>query len=117
VLGTIDPPRIRCPRCGARYAVADDTADLPACPRCGTPDTWEARQPAAFRALIAAIEACTSRPELAMLGRRLYAAKLSRGQAGVAWTRYRIPQCPKTPPPLRLRGGCAFYLLCPLRHG
>jgi len=72
-------------------AVADDTADLPACPRCGTPDTWEARQPAAFRALIAAIEACTSRPELAMPSRRLYAAKLSRGQAGVAWTRYRIP--------------------------
>jgi hypothetical protein len=91
VLGTIDPPRIRCPQCGARYAVDDDTADLPACPRCGTPDTWEARQPAAFRALLGAIEGCVSRPELAMLGRRLYAATLSRGQAGVAWTRYRIP--------------------------
>ncbi len=30
--------------------------ELPACPRCGTPDTWEARQPAAFRAWLQAID-------------------------------------------------------------
>jgi hypothetical protein len=92
VLGTIDPPRVRCPRCGTRYVADDDAPELPACPRCGTPDTWEARQPAAFRALLGAIEACPTRIALADLGRRLYAAQLPRAQAGVAWTRYRIRQ-------------------------
>jgi hypothetical protein len=89
VLGPISPPRVRCPRCGARYAADDDAAD-PACPRCGTPDTWDARQPGAFRAWLRAIDACASRVALAALGRQLYAAKLPRAQAGVAWTRYRI---------------------------
>jgi hypothetical protein len=93
VLGTIDPTRVRCPRCGARYAEGDDdAAELPTCPRCGTPDTWEARQPAAFRAWLRAIETCPSRAALSDLGRRLYAARLPRDQAGVAWTRYRIRQ-------------------------
>ena len=57
-----------------------------------TPDTWESHQPAAFRALLGAIDACRSRAALADLGRRLYAARLPRAQAGVAWTRYRIRQ-------------------------
>jgi hypothetical protein len=90
VLGTIHPPRVRCPRCGTRYLADDDAPELPACPRCGTPDTWEARQPAAFRAWLDAIEACPTQPALADLGRRLYAAHLPWAQAGVAWTRYRI---------------------------
>jgi hypothetical protein len=92
VLGTIDPPRVCCARCGVRYVVDDDSPEPPACPRCGTPDTWEARQPAAFQALLAAIDACPTRNALANLGRRLYAAKLPRAQAGVVWTRYRIRQ-------------------------
>jgi hypothetical protein len=90
VLGTIDPPWVRCPRCGTRYVADDDAPEPPACPRCGTPDTWEARQPAALRALLRAIDACPTRTALADLGRRLYAARLPRVQAGVAWTRYRI---------------------------
>ncbi len=92
VLGTIDPPRVRCPRCGTRYVADDDVPEPPACPRCGTPDTWEARQPAAFRALLQAVDTCPTRTALADLGRRLYAAHLPRAQAGVAWTRYRIRQ-------------------------
>lgn len=92
VLGTLDPPRVRCPRCGTGYVADDDAVDLPTCPRCGTPDTWEARQPAAFRAWLRAIETCPSRAALSDLGRRLYAARLPRDQAGVAWTRYRIRQ-------------------------
>jgi hypothetical protein len=92
VLGTLDPPRVRCPRCSTGYVADDDAPELPACPRCGTPDTWEARQPAAFRAWLQAIDACPTRTDLADLGRRLYAARLPRAQAGVAWTRYRIRQ-------------------------
>ena len=92
VLGAIEAPRIRCARCGARYLADADAADLPACPRCGTPDTWEARQPAAFQALLRAIDGCATRAALSELGRRLYAARLPRAQAGVAWTRYRIRQ-------------------------
>jgi hypothetical protein len=90
VLGTIDLPRVRCPRCRTSYVADDDATELPLCPRCGTPDTWEARQPAAFQALLREIDACPSRGALAGLGRRLYAARLPRAQAGVAWTRYRI---------------------------
>ena len=92
VLGTLDPSRVRCPRCGTGYVADDDLPELPACPRCGTLDTWEARQPAAFRAWLDAIEGCPTRTALADLGRRLYAARLPRAQAGVAWTRYRIRQ-------------------------
>jgi hypothetical protein len=92
VLGSVRPERVTCPRCRTRYAADDDTAYPRACPRCGTPDTWEARQPAAFRAWLHAIDACGSRAALAALGRQLYAAQLPRAQAGVAWTRYRIRQ-------------------------
>jgi hypothetical protein len=92
VLGSLDAPRCRCPRCGACYVADADAVDLPACPRCGTPDTWEARQPAAFQAWLGALDACPSRAALGLLGRRLYAARLPRAQAGVAWTRYRIRQ-------------------------
>jgi hypothetical protein len=56
------------------------------------PDTWEARQPAAFQALLRAIDICLSRAALTVVGRQLYAAWLPRAQAGVAWTRYRIRQ-------------------------
>jgi hypothetical protein len=35
VLGTLDPPPVRCPRCGAGYVADDDTADLPARPGWG----------------------------------------------------------------------------------
>jgi hypothetical protein len=92
VLGPIDAPRICCARCRARYVADDDATELPVCPRCGTPDTWEARQPAAFQVLLRAIDACDTREALADLGRRLHAARLPRAQAGVAWTRYRIRQ-------------------------
>jgi hypothetical protein len=92
VLGTLDPSWVRCPRCGTGYAADDDAPELPVCPCCGTPDTWEARQPAAFRAWLHAIDACPTRVVLADLGRRLYAAHLPRAQAGVAWTRYRVRQ-------------------------
>jgi hypothetical protein len=42
------------------------------------------------RAWLQAIDACPTRTALADLGRRLYAARLPRAQAGVAWTRYQI---------------------------
>jgi hypothetical protein len=90
VLGSVRPERVTCPRCRTRYTADDDTADLPVCPRCGTPDTWEARQDPAFRAILREIEACASRENLAALGRRLYARPLPRAQAGVAWTRYGV---------------------------
>jgi hypothetical protein len=92
VLGSIDPMRVYCAHCGRAYDVDDDGSELPACPRCGTPDTWEARQPASFRALLRAIDDCRTRAALAALGRQLYRASLPRGQAGVVWTRYRIRQ-------------------------
>jgi hypothetical protein len=90
VLGSVEPERATCPRCRTRYPADDDTADLPTCPRCGTPDTWEARQDPAFRAVLREIEASRSRNDLAALGRRLYARPLPRAQAGVAWTRYAL---------------------------
>jgi hypothetical protein len=92
VLGALAPEHPRCPACRMRYAADDETADLPRCPRCGTPDTWEARQDPAFRGWLAAIADCRTRAELAALGRRLYAARLPRAQAGVAWTHYRLRQ-------------------------
>jgi hypothetical protein len=90
VLGSLAPEWVRCPRCRRRYPADDDAADLPRCPACRTEDTWEARQPAAYQALLAEIDGCPSRPALAALGRRLYAARLPRAQAGVAWTHYRL---------------------------
>ncbi|MFQ5830738.1 MAG: hypothetical protein ACE5JD_16520 [Candidatus Methylomirabilia bacterium] len=89
-LGSILPELIRCPGCGSSYEGDDEDADLPACPRCGVADTWEARQDAAFRALIAQIEGSASLTELAALGKRLYPLRLSRDQAGVAWSHYQI---------------------------
>lgn len=53
-------------------------------------NTWEARQGAAFRALVAEIDCCASLAELAALGKRLYALALSHDQAGVAWSHYRL---------------------------
>jgi hypothetical protein len=92
VLGPIDAPRIRCGRCRARYRADADAPDLPTCPRCGTPDTWETRQSITFQALLRAIDGCPTRAALGDLGRRLHTARLPRAQAGVAWTRYRIRQ-------------------------
>jgi hypothetical protein len=92
VLGALAPERPRCPACRTRYSADADAAELPRCPRCGTPDTWEARQDPAFRAWLAAIAGCGTRAALASLGRRLYAARLPRAQAGVAWTHYRLRQ-------------------------
>ncbi|MBI4610868.1 MAG: DNA-processing protein DprA [Candidatus Rokubacteria bacterium] len=89
-LGSIHREVIRCPGCGLSYKADDDAGELPACPRCGVADTWEARQDPGFRALIAEIEACPSLRELATLGKRLYALRLSDDQAGVAWSHYQI---------------------------
>jgi hypothetical protein len=89
-IGSIEPEWVRCPGCGTGYATDDEAAELPTCPGCGTRDTWEARQDPAFRALLTAIDRCASRAALGALGRRLYARRLPRAQAGVAWTHYRI---------------------------
>jgi hypothetical protein len=89
-IGSIEPEWVRCPGCGARYVADDESPELPTCPRCGTRDTWEARQAPAIRAVLAAIDGCASLAALGALGRRLYARRLPRAQAGVAWTRYRI---------------------------
>jgi hypothetical protein len=91
-LGSLAPAWVRCPRCRRRYPADDDAGELPRCPGCGTVDTWEARQPADYQTLLAAIDGCPSSPALAALGRRLYAARLPRAQAGVAWTHYRLCQ-------------------------
>ncbi len=67
-LGSVQPETVKCPVCGAVYPADDEAPDLPACPSCGTPDTWEARQDPAFRALIQETDGCASLPELALLG-------------------------------------------------
>ena len=51
---------------------------------------WMARQPQWFRDLLSRIETCPSLPELAKLGKQIYAMPLTHEQAGVAWTWYRI---------------------------
>ncbi len=89
-LGSVQPETVRCPVCSAVYPADDEAADLPACPSCGTPDTWEARQDPAFRALIQETDGCASLPELAILGKRLYRLQLSHDQAGVAWSHYQV---------------------------
>jgi hypothetical protein len=89
-LGSICPETVACGGCGTRYEADDEAADIPACPECGAPDTWESRQSAAFRALIAEIDGCPSLAELARLGKRLYGLALPHDQTGVAWTRYRL---------------------------
>ncbi len=89
-LGSIYPEAIACGACGARYEADDEAAELPACPECGAPDTWESRQGASFRGLVAEIDGCPSLVELARLGKRLYALALPHDQTGVAWSRYRL---------------------------
>jgi hypothetical protein len=89
-LGSIAAETIACARCGARYTADEDSAEIPACPGCGTPDTWEARQGDTFRDLLEEIDACPSLAELAPVGKRLYALALPHEQAGVAWTHYQL---------------------------
>jgi hypothetical protein len=89
-LGSVQPERLECHACGGAYEADDETAELSACPACGTADTWEARQGEAFRRLVGEIDACPSLAKLAVLGKRLYAARLPHDQAGVAWTHYRF---------------------------
>ncbi len=89
-LGSVQLETVKCTACSAVYPADDEAADLPTCPRCAIPDTWEARQDPAFRALIAEIDACASFSELAALGKRLYALRLSHDQAGVAWSHYYV---------------------------
>jgi hypothetical protein len=89
-LGSIATEMIACARCGKRYTADEDSAEIPACPGCGTPDTWEARQGGAFRALLEEIDACPCLAELAPAGKRLYALALPHEQAGVAWTHYQL---------------------------
>jgi hypothetical protein len=90
VIGSIDGERVRCAACGSGFPVDDDAAETPRCPECGTHDTWEARQGAAFVALVTEIDGCPSLEALALLGRRLYALGLPRAQAGVAWSHYQL---------------------------
>jgi hypothetical protein len=79
-----------CPVCRERYEADDESVELSRCPACGTRDEWEARQGAAYRALVAEIDGCPSLTELAALGKRLYALALPHAQAGVAWTHYQL---------------------------
>jgi len=89
-LGSVHPERVTCPVCRAAYVVDDEPAELPTCPACGTPNTWEARQGGRFRGIVGAIDACPSREALAALGKRLYALALTPDQAGVAWSHYHL---------------------------
>jgi hypothetical protein len=89
-LGAIVAEPTMCAGCGARYLADDEAAELPACPACGTPDTWESRQVVAFRALVGEIDGCTTLTDLAQVGKRLYALGLPHDQAGVAWTHYQL---------------------------
>ena len=89
-IGSVQPDVVECPSCGAAYVAAEECLDIPTCPACAAPNTWEARRGPAFRQLIAEIDGCPSLAELARLGKRLYALALPHDQAGVAWTRYRL---------------------------
>jgi hypothetical protein len=89
-LGSVHPEEVECPVCGAVYEANDESAEIPQCPECGEADTWENRQGAGFRALVAEIDGCPSLAELATLGKRLYTRALSREQAGVAWSHYQL---------------------------
>ena len=80
----------RRPRAGRSWPADDECLEIPTCPACATPNTWEARQGAGFRALVAEIDGCASLAELAALGKRLYALALSHDPAGVAWSHYRL---------------------------
>jgi hypothetical protein len=89
-LGSVQPQLVECPACRAVYEVDDEAAALPVCPACGVADTWEARQGAGFRELIAGIDGCVSLAELTVVGKRLYALALEHDQAGVAWSHFRM---------------------------
>ena len=89
-LGSVQPERVECPACRAVYEVDDEATASPVCPACGVADTWEARQGAGFRELIAEINGCASLAELGGVGKRLYALALEHDQAGVAWSHYQF---------------------------
>ena len=89
-VGSVHPETVECPGCGAVYEADDECLEIPTCPGCTTPNTWEARQGRAFRALVAGIDGCASLAELAALGKRVYALVLSHDQGGVAWSHYRL---------------------------
>jgi hypothetical protein len=87
-LGSVQPERAECPACGVVYFGDDEGAALPVCPACGVADTWEVRQSAGFRVLIAEVDGCASLADLAVVGKRLYALALDHDQAGVAWSHF-----------------------------
>ncbi len=89
-VGSVHPETVECPGCLAVYDADDECLEIPTCPACATPNTWEARQGGRFRALVAEIDGCALLVELAALGKRLYALALSHDQAGVAWSHYRL---------------------------
>jgi len=89
-LGPLHPERTTCPVCRAVCEVDDDSPEPPACPACGTRDTWEARQGGRYRGIVGAIDGCPSLEALAALGKRLYALGLTRDQAGVEWSHYHL---------------------------
>jgi hypothetical protein len=86
----VHPERATCPVCRAAYEVDDDSPDLPTCPECGAPDTWETRQGGRFRGIVDAIDSCADLRVLGALGKRLYALELTHDQAGVAWMHYHL---------------------------
>ena len=90
VIGSVFRERVSCPVCDHVYEADDDSVEIPACPECGTSDTWEAHQGPAFRRLVAEIDGCASLAALAAPGKCLYAQALSHDQAGVAWSHYRL---------------------------
>src|SRR5438093_137492 len=90
-------PSARCSRSGSTALRAgqstrpdDEAAEIPACPACGVPDTWESRQGAAFGALVAEIDACSSVGGLGLVGKRLYGLALPHEQASVAWSHWQL---------------------------
>jgi hypothetical protein len=87
-LGSVQPAVVECPSCRAAYVADDERLEIPTCPTCATPDTWEARRGPAFRQLVAEIDGCASLAELGVVGKRLYGMALAHDEAGVAWTHY-----------------------------
>ena len=61
VLGTLDPPRVRCASCGTGYVADDDAPECPPARAAGRRGTWEARQPRRSGRGFGAIEACPTR--------------------------------------------------------
>jgi hypothetical protein len=89
-VGIVQPEVVNCPGCGVAYEADDECLEIPTCPGCATPNTWEARQGPVFRQLVGAIDGCAALAELAALGKRLYALALPHDQAGVAWSHYQL---------------------------